>query len=70
MNTQYVFIFPDGEAGRPDHSYKEGLYRIGEKVIIERDERIWIIIDIQHQLRDREALRYILTNVILEQVES
>lgn len=76
MMIKNVLHFPGNESGHwLDPTYSDSTFNIGEKVIIEGDPRVFIVVDVQTQLRreDRneagQALTIIMRNVILERFD-
>lgn len=72
MRTQNVFHFPDGSQNHwVNTSYCDAQFNIGEKVVIEGEQQVFIVADVQNQFRripQNDAgteLKMIMRNVIL-----
>jgi len=74
VKTQNTFHFPEGfdDGHWLDTSYCDTQFNVGEKIIIEGEPQIFVVVDVQNQFRrmDRneagQALKMIMRNVILE----
>ena len=52
MRTNNVFHFPDGSQSYwVNTSYCDAQFNIGEKIVIEGDQQVFIVADIQNQFR-------------------
>jgi len=77
IKTKNTFHFPEGTNDEHwiDTSYCDAQFNIGEKIIIEGEPQVFVVVDIQNQFRRMErneagqALKMIMRNVILERFE-
>lgn len=72
MRTRNVFHFPDGTTNHwVNTSYCDAQFNIGEKVVIEGESQVFVVVDVQNQFQrmpQNEAgveLKMIMRNVIL-----